>query len=184
MTLCHQMHLEQGACHQHDETIPQGACTIAVSCMRRLGISKETCHMMFKTLQQAKNLIRMSCRDSANSYKVLQIPLQGQGVLQGNRARPAIWLVASVLIINVLKVEGCSIHTEDTPITRKCFHHVCHTFVDNTDLVHMSSDDEADCMTVTTEMQQMMDCWEGGICTSGGALVPEPKSCWCFFSFK
>lgn len=77
---------------------------VATICMRRFGVAKETCHVMFGMLQQMENCIRTVCGDSTNSCGVSKIPLQG--VLQGDGAGPAMWLVVSVPIITCSKQKG------------------------------------------------------------------------------
>jgi hypothetical protein len=107
--------------------------SIASMAMQRMGVSPSTCHMMLGTLQDVRHYIRTSYGDSASSYGSISIPLQG--VLQGNGAGPAIWLVVSIPIINMIKAEGFGLKC-CTPITKEEFHFVCYTFVDDTDLIH------------------------------------------------
>ena len=58
---------------------------------------------------------------------------------------------------------------------------VCYAFVDDTDVAHCST------LTTTaeeiiTEMQEVVDHWEGGLCTTGGALRVD-KSFWYLIHF-
>ena len=106
---------------------------IASICMRRLGLPPEACHVMFGTLQQVRHYVRTIYGDSATSYRGIEFPLQGVG--QGNGAGPAIWLIVSIPIINMLKAEGFGFKMR-TAVTSEEFDFVCYTFVDDTDLVH------------------------------------------------
>jgi hypothetical protein len=144
--------------------------SIASMAMQRLGVAPEVCHMLFGTLQDIRRYIRTSFGDSASSYGTIKIPLQGV-LLQENGAGPAIWLVVSIPIINMIRAEGFELKC-CTPITDEEFHFVCYTFVDDTDLIHARTP-YPDFITLIIEMQSMMDHWEGGICASGGALVGE-----------
>jgi hypothetical protein len=108
--------------------------SIASMAMRRMGVSPSTCHMMQGTLQDVRHYIRQSYGKSVSSYGSIHIPPL-QGVLQGNGAGPAIWLVVSILIINMIKAEGFGLKC-CTPITKEEFHFVCYTFVDDTTLIH------------------------------------------------
>jgi hypothetical protein len=77
---------------------------IATICMRRVGVSKQTCLMMFATLAQAKHYIRTNYGDSEKAYSCIEIPFQG--IYQGNGAGPGIWLLVSIPIINMIKSAG------------------------------------------------------------------------------
>jgi hypothetical protein len=146
---------------------------IASIAMHRLGVAPEVCHMLFGTLQDIQHYIRTSYGDSASSYGTIQIPLQG--VLQGNGAGPAIWLVISIPIINMIKAEGFGLRCW-TAITDEEFHFVCYTFVNDADFIHAPWPHD-NFLVLITEMQSMLDHWEGGIRASGGALVKD-KSYW------
>ena len=147
--------------------------------MRRLGLTPETCHVMIGTLEQVRHHVRTAYGDSASSYCGIEIPLQGIG--QGNGAGPAIWLVVSIAIINMLKAEGFGFRMR-TPISHNDFEFVCYTFVDDTDLVH-SPNPPVPWTQLCQDMQAVLDHWEGGLRASGGALVPH-KSYWYLISFK
>jgi hypothetical protein len=60
---------------------------------------------------------------------------------------------------------------------------VCYAFVDDTDLVHTRHGDDIAGADLIPEMQDVLDHWEGGLRTSGGALVPS-KSHWYLVDFK
>ena len=152
--------------------------SVAILAMRRLGLSPETCHVMIGTLDQVRHHVRTAYGDSASSYGGIEIPLQGIG--QGNGAGPAIWLVVSIAIINMLKAEGFGFQMR-TPISHEEFDFVCYTFVDDTDLVHSPSP-PLPWDQLCEEMQSVLDHWDGGLHASGGALVPQ-KSHWYLVSF-
>ena len=154
------------------------AHSVAILCMRRLGLSEETCHVMIGTLEQVKHYVRTTYGDSTTSYQGIEIPFQGIG--QGNGAGPAIWLIVSVPIINMLKTAGFGLRMR-TPISKDEFEFVCYTFVDDTDLVHSPSADISSPQLIV-EMQQVLNHWEGGLRASGGALVPS-KSYWYLVDF-
>jgi hypothetical protein len=74
---------------------------IATICIRRTGLPKKICLMMFGNLEKAKHFIRTTYGDSTTSYSCIEIPFQG--IYQRNGAGPGIWLLVSILIINMLK---------------------------------------------------------------------------------
>ena len=54
---------------------------------------------------------------------------------------------------------------------------VCYAFVDDTDVVHTAPDVNTPGLEVLSDMQHVVDHWEGGLRATGGALVPS-KSYW------
>ena len=165
---------------------------IATICMRRVGVSEQTCMMMFGTLAKAQHYIRTNYGDSDTAYSCLEIPFQG--IYQGNGAGPGIWLLISIPIINMLKTAGFGFSVR-TVISGDEFSFVCYTFVDDSDVVHSTKEDATTVENTTTtdetetaitklvnEMQQVVDTWEGGLRASGGALVPT-KSYWFLIHF-
>jgi hypothetical protein len=152
---------------------------IASICMRRVGVPKKTCLMMFGTLAKVKHYIRTTYGDSSTAYNCIEIPFQG--VYQGNGAGPGIWLLVSIPIINMLKSAGFGF-TVRTVISGEEFSFVCYTFVDDSDVVHSSYNQDPDTSDLVGEMQQVVDTWEGGLRASGGALVPA-KSYWFLIQF-
>lgn len=158
---------------------------IGTICMRRVGVTKETCLMMFGTLAKAQHYIRTTYGDSDHSYSCIEIPFQG--IYQGNGAGPGIWLLVSIPIINMLKTAGFGFKVR-TVISGDAFSFVCYTFVDDSDVVHsltdtgLPDDTSTDTAALVAEMQQVVDTWEGGLRASGGALVPT-KSYWFLIHF-
>jgi hypothetical protein len=114
--------------------------------------------MMLGMLQAIHHYIRTSYSDSASNYSSIRIPLQG--VLQYNGAGPAIWLVVSIPIINMIKAKGFGLRCY-THITKEEFHFSCYTFVDDTDLIHCPKGTQ-DFRTIVTEMQLMLYHLQGG----------------------
>jgi hypothetical protein len=156
--------------------------SIATICMRRVGVTKQTCLMMFGTLAEAQHYIRTTYGDSDTAYTCIEIPFQG--INQGNGAGPGIWLLVSIPIINMLKTAGFGFKVR-TVISGNNFSFVCYTFVDDSDVVHSMNETTNTTSTekeLVTEMQQVVDTWEGGLRASGGALVPD-KSYWFLIHF-
>jgi hypothetical protein len=77
---------------------------VASICMQRLGVDATTCEVMFGTLQELQHFVTTAYGRASSSYGAVQIPLQGVG--QGNGAGPAIWLVMTIPLINMLKSLG------------------------------------------------------------------------------
>jgi hypothetical protein len=107
--------------------------SIATICMPRVGVTKQSCLMMFGTFAKAEHYIRTTYGNSSTSYRCLRIPFQG--INQGNGAGPGIWLLVSIPIINMLKAAGFGFSVQ-TVITGDKFLFVCYTFVDDSDVVH------------------------------------------------
>jgi hypothetical protein len=72
---------------------------------------------MLGTLQQMQHYVKTAYGTSSTSYGCIQIPLQG--VLQGNGAGPAIWMLMSIPLIQMLRTQGfgfrsCNLLTDET----------------------------------------------------------------------
>jgi hypothetical protein len=151
---------------------------IANICLQRVGVHPKTCFVMLGTLQQMKHHIKTAFGVSKESYGCIQIPLQG--VLQGNGAGPAIWMLISIPLINMLRTQGFGFKSTNL-LSGEDYQFACYTYVDDTDLIHIG-DDHTTPEHVFDEMQRMLDHWEGGLRATGGALVPE-KSYWYGIDF-
>ena len=64
-----------------------------------------------------------------------------------------------------------------TAISAAAISFVCFAFVDDTDIIHTGAEVDTPGEVILGQFQNAMDCWEGGLRASGGALVPE-KSFW------
>jgi hypothetical protein len=131
---------------------------IATICMRRDGVPKQICLMMFGTLAKVKYCIRTTYGDLTTSYSCKEIPFQG--IYQGNGAGPVIWLLVSIPIINMLKTAGFGFKVR-TVISGDEFSFVCYTFVDNSNVVHSCLDTNIsdDTVKLVSELQQAVDTW-------------------------
>jgi hypothetical protein len=141
-------------------------------CLQRVGVCPKTCFIMLGTLQQMKHHIKTAYGISHNSYGCVQTPLQG--VLQGNGAGPAIWMLISMIpLINMLHTQGFGFKSTNI-LSGEEYQFTCYTYVvDNTDLIH-TGDANTTPQTVFDEMQNMLNHWEeGGLQATGGALVPK-----------
>ena len=151
------------------------AHTVVNLALRRLGIPKPALQSMLDTIQQMEHYIRTAFGDSQASYgnDREQPP---QGVLQGNGAGPAGWFSISTLLIQILQDHGVG-YSEWTLIKKRAIMIICLAFVDDTDLVHATTDSSKSTETLIQEAQRALSLWEGLIRATGGALAPE-KSYW------
>jgi hypothetical protein len=78
--------------------------TVANICLQRVGVHQDTSRVKLGTLQQMQHYVKTAYGTSERSYGCVEIPLQG--VLQGNGAGPAIWMLMSIPIINMLRTQG------------------------------------------------------------------------------
>jgi hypothetical protein len=133
---------------------------------------------MLGTLQQMKHYVKTAYGTSDQSYGSIRIPLQG--VLQGNGAGPAIWLLISSPMINMLRTQGFGF-TSSNLLSDESYTFACYTYVDDTDLIHHNKDINPN--SIIPDIQRMLDHWAGGLRATGGALVPS-KSYWYGIDFK
>jgi hypothetical protein len=133
---------------------------------------------MLGTLHQMRHHIKTADGVSHRHYGCIRLPLQG--VLQGNDASPAIWMLISIPLINMLHIQGFGFQSTNV-LSDESYHFTCYTYVDDTDLIHNGTP-QSTSQQVFTDMQNMLDHWEGGLRATGGALVPD-KSYWYAINF-
>jgi hypothetical protein len=61
---------------------------------------------------------------------------------------------------------------------------VGYAFVDDTNLCHTARDNYTKAMALLQNFQQAVDCWEGLLCATGGALNTTEKTFWYLIDFK
>ena len=143
--------------------------------LQRLGIPKPALQSMLEAIQEMEHHIRTAFGDSEEHYgNDREAP--PQGVLQGNGAGPAGWFAISTLMIQILRDQGYG-YKEWTLIRQRAVTITCFAFVDNTDLIHATTDPAKSTETLISEAQQALNLWEGLLQATGGALAPE-KSYW------
>jgi hypothetical protein len=143
---------------------------IASICLQRVGVQANTCRVMFGTIQQMKHYVKTAYGTSEQSYGTINIPLQG--VLQGNGAGPAIWLLISAPLINMLRTQGFGFQSSNL-LSDESYTFACYTYVDDTDLIHNRLDTNRH--QIIPDMQRMLDHWVCGLRATGGLWYP-PKA--------
>ena len=79
-------------------------------------------------------------------------------------------------MIQILRDQGYG-YKEWTLIRRRAITITCFAFVDDTDLIHATTDPAKSTETLISEAQDALNLWEGLLRATGGALAPE-KSYW------
>jgi hypothetical protein len=147
-------------------------------CMQRVGTPIQPIISMFSTIQQLKHHTKTVFGESSKGYRPMgHIPIQGVG--QGNGAGPQIWALVSTPILNMLRTNGLGAHFRSA-ITHQEILLAGYAFVDDTDLVSSSPDGTA--ISTVKKLQESVTAWEGGLRTTGGAIVPE-KTHWYLIEF-
>ena len=159
---------------------------IASIAMQHLGLPPEPIKCMITTIQDMEHYIRAGFRDSEVSMSgVDSMDKPFQGILQGNGSGPVLWLAVSIPLIEMMRTRGHGIKYR-TPISLEKDDFVGFAFVDDTDLVAgdltLATLDIED---VFVEMQEMIDCWEGCLKATGGAIRPDKSFAYPIsFAFK
>ena len=89
---------------------------------------------MLQCIQEMKHFIRTSYRISENSFDTREVEETLQGILQGNRAAPTMWVLISTPLLNMLREKGYCGNFR-SPITKENTKLVGFAFVDNTNLI-------------------------------------------------
>jgi len=115
--------------------------------------------------------VRTGFGDSNKSYGGSNwlIPIHGIG--QWNGVGPAIWVVISTPLLNLLRKKGYGCKLVD-PISGNRYRFVGYTFVDDTDIIE-SKPMYSGADQTSRSLQCSMDVWEGSLNATFGAIVPE-----------
>jgi hypothetical protein len=159
---------------------------VAMMSMLRLGAHINALTSLFGQLQKGIHRT-MTGYGISNSYHGGEFRTQTgvlpyQGVLQGNGMGPVIWLAISVLLINIMEHEGhAAIFISAISLTtlKLC----CFMFVDDCDLLNTATGVDTSAVSSLLKFQQAIDCWEGCLRVTGGALKPS-KSFWYLIDWK
>ena len=152
--------------------------SIAMLAFRCLGIASPSVESILKSIQNMHHHIRTSYGDSPFTLHCNGSLVPFQGELQGNRAAPAIWVIISTTLLNMLQAAGNGAKFI-TPISKTSNLIVAFAFVDDTDLISFNiSGHNTTCNEVMESLQQSIDHWEGGLKATGGAI--NPSDTWVF----
>ena len=155
--------------------------SVATLAMHRLGVPEAPIVSMFRTIQDMKHHDRTIYGDSEQWIGGPGWTTPVHGVGQGNGTGPAIWAAVSTPVLNLMRSEGFGTHFRSALSDEDiCF--VGYAFVDDTDLCETARGDDSSAADVATRAQAALDCWEGGIRATGGAIVPS-KSHWYLINF-
>ena len=140
---------------------------------RRLGVASPPVECMLESIQNMKHHIKTSQGISTITLSKRNTLIPYQGILQGNGAAPTTWVIISTPLLNMLRAAGNGAKFE-SPLSHEQSHIVGFAFVDDTDLVAFDmTTDDARWNNVEQEMQDAINRWEGGLKSTGGAIVPE-----------
>jgi hypothetical protein len=103
------------------------------------------------------------------------------GICQGNGTGPAIWVVLSTPLLNLLRECGLGC-TFTSPISQETVYFVGYSFIDDTDLIQTAKKGESS-LDVAAALQHSVETWEGGLRATGGAMVLE-KTFWYLVDFE
>lgn len=154
---------------------------VAFLALRRLGLPATAIQCMFATTQNMKHYTRTAFGTSEDYYGGDKWDVSPDGALQGQQFAPGMWAGVSSPILEMMDGEGFGMQFI-APITNLIANICGFAFVDDTDLAQLGShNDTRD--SLLKKMQDSVNLWEGGIRTTGGAIVPR-KSDWVLIDFE
>ena len=147
--------------------------SIAMLAYKRLGIPEPPVKSMLHTIQKMKHHVRTTFGDSEFTMSRDEMVEPYQGLLQGNGASPATWVIISAPLINMMREAQNGAFIVE-PIRKKVHHTAGFAFVDDTDLIEADLREEGQNLEdVMKKMQSAVNRWEGGLKTTGGAIRPD-----------
>ena len=143
--------------------------------MRSYGIPSEPIESMFQTIQDMQYYTFTFHGKSTISFggKEKGYLAAPNGLGQGNGGAPSAWSIVSSKMFEVMHKRGAAT-TITSPITKSSVDVCGFAYVDDTDLVTMSSNNCEE--EAQTNMQKIVNEWEAVSKVTGGALVPS--KCW------
>ena len=130
--------------------------------------------VMLLTIQLMAFYLRTAFGDSTDYFGHSESPLQG--LCQGNKGAPAMWLCMSAALVEMMHREGCVTNFKSA-MSVAILIFIGFIFVDDTDLMVMTKNDNEMPSQIITCMQHHVVVWQGGLRASGGALKLE-KCLW------
>ena len=143
------------------------------------GVPRQGIATLLHTVQAMRIYLRTAHGDS-DSHIDNDPDSPFQGILQGNGAGPAIWLAISAFLVYFLKSRNHTTRLR-SPITGLIQFIVGLLFVDDTDIIITATPGESD-VSVLQRLQEAVDCWQGALQTTGGALKKK-KCAWAIKSY-
>jgi hypothetical protein len=144
-------------------------------CMVRLGASEITAQAVLKAIKGLKHYIKTAFGRSKDSYGG-DPSNEPSGLLQGNGMAPPGWSTVATVLVNIMKAQGFGYQTWSL-ISQRAIEITCFQFVDDTDLIHSTTDNSKPTADLLIEAQAALSTWEGILRSTGGALA-EDKSYW------
>ena len=138
-----------------------------------LGTPAEPLMCMFGAVQGMSFFLRTGFGDSTTSYSSDK-DLPYQGLIQGNGAAPALWLMISSFLIWYLRQQGHGINVLSA-ISNTVLTYVALVYVDDGDFPTIASSDNESFTDTVTRHQACVNSWSGGLTSTGGAL--KAKKC-------
>jgi hypothetical protein len=134
---------------------------------RHFGVPKEFCSTQAKTLQYTKFRLRTALGDSIRPYQhSSETPIHGTG--QGSCASPALWLLVSSFLMNLLAKVANGMKIDNIVKDKKSILQLILAFVDDTSI--FTNDDSDDIKELKKKLQQDGIWWTGLLESSGGML--------------
>ncbi len=148
---------------------------VASLIFQSLGIQKEACESILKTIQDMKFFLQMGFGDS-REFASATGDIKTPGMCQGNGAAPSGWMVDSIAMIQAHKRKGHGVHLR-CPIMKKSIHLASTLFVDDTDLKHLDCNKTESTADAHLALQESIINWGNLLLATGGALKPVK----CFY---
>ena len=136
---------------------------------------------MFSTIQHMQHHVRTAYGDSSSTFGGQPNDTPVHGVGQGNGAGLAIWAVVSSPIIAMMQANGYGT-CFSSALSGEEVRFMGYAFVDDTDLCQTAQKLGETGSDVAAQLQAAVNCWEGRIRATGGAIVLE-KSHWYLVDF-
>jgi Reverse transcriptase (RNA-dependent DNA polymerase) len=144
-------------------------CNVAMLVSKYFGISENYCKLQSKNLKESKFRIRTALGDSKQTYQHKRdSPIFGTG--QGSCASPAIWLLISSFIMDLLELSANGMSIEDIKPQLQLIKQWIDGFVDDTSIFTNLEFGNENIMELLRKAEHDGQTWECLLNTTGGEL--------------
>ena len=125
--------------------------------LQKSGVPPATSMSFILTVEKMKHHIRTGNGDSVRYFKGENWEIPPQGVIQGSGAAPAYWSIISSFLLNIMQKERLGAFIK-TPISHHSSQLVGFSFVDNTDLITVHTEDQTE--SLQDNSQKSLNFWK------------------------
>jgi Reverse transcriptase (RNA-dependent DNA polymerase) len=143
-------------------------CNLSMALSYYYGVPRYYCSMLASNLKNSKYSIKTGLGDSTETYQhTNSTPIHGTG--QGSCASPALWLMASSFMMDIMEKYGHGMNIQDVTNSEE-IRQFMEGFVDDVSNYANNEFEDSNLITLLNNLQNDGKLWAGLLTASGGNL--------------